>query len=443
MVTVKLLASCKKSAQRAGILIAAFYYTALFASSGTELVTNGDFSTASTTNWTLQCTDAANVTGAITDGQYVITRAVAAAATDTSSYGIQLSQKSIKMEKGKTYTLSVAAKADEAFIMTAYVGMNKSPWGAYSGYNQASVTTTLDTFSFEFVMDSASDAAARIVFDVGLMRAKGAITLDNISLKVYDAVIPPENELIKNGNFSSPSLANWRINIRSGSNAKATMKVVNEELEINIMQMCTPIDSALGWDVQLAQVGLKLQQDKQYRVTWDARSAIPYQIGAYVAMNKDPWGMYSTYNTPYLAEVMDTTYVYEFTMFDSTDPGARIGFDIGDKIDSTPRKVYFDNISLQCLDCNPGVLRPVVAAKNRPRLSAVLMDRSLRITGVASPASVRIFSASGKLVLATGQKAPGNGTVSFTLTRALAKGVYLISVDQEALPPATMRIINP
>jgi hypothetical protein len=429
---------------KTSIVLFAIFSLSFSASSGTELIINGDFSSTETTNWSLSRMDSASVTGAITNGQYVITRASDAKPADTNSWGIQFVQKSVKIDKGKTYLMSFAAKADSSFIMTINVGADKSPWNTYSGYKQAAITNILDTFSFEFSMDSASDPAARLVIDAGLMKKKGTVTLDNISLKGSDPIVPPANELIKNGNFSSSSLANWNLNIRTGSNAKATMKVVGGELEINITQMGFPRDSALTWDVQINQVGLKLEKGKQYQVTWAARCAIPYQIGAYVAMNKSPWGMYSGYTTPYLAEVMDSSYMYSFSMpADTADANGRIGFDLGAVAsDSVARKVYFDNISLKCLDCISGVAPFAIAGKQVSQLHAILKDRNLKIAGISSPATVRVYNACGKLIAAVGKTAPRKGTVSITLKRTLAKGVYFAVVNQGASPSSSMQFIK-
>ncbi len=126
-------------------------------------------------------------------------------------------------------------------------------------------------------------------------------------------------EIIKNGDFSSTALANWKLNIRNGANSKATMRVVDGQLEVNITKMRTPLDSAQGWDVQLNQTGLNLEKGKNYQVTWDARSVFPYQVAGYVAMNKAPWGIYSGYNSISLSQEMDTTGLYTFTIQNGID----------------------------------------------------------------------------------------------------------------------------
>jgi hypothetical protein len=444
MVQASFLKPTPKSAQKAGIFLSTFFSLALFASTGTEVLKNGDFSLPDTTPWALQRFDSAAVTAAIANGQYVITRANDAKAGDTNSYGIQLMQKPIKIEKGKTYSVSYAVKADSSFSITAYIGVNLTPWYAYSSYNQAIVTKTPDTFSFEFSMDSATDTLARIAFDLGFMRTKGTITFDFISVIGKAAVVPPQQgELIKNGDFSSTSLGNWNLTIRSGANSKATKKVVNGELQVDITKMCTPLDSAQGWDVQLNQTGLKLEKGKQYQVTWDARSNFPFQMACYVAMNKTPWGIYSSYYTFMVGEDMDTTQLLTFTMGDTADPGARIGFDLGDMTDTTPRTLYFDNISLQCLDCNVGVVNAATFGKQSSRLRAILKDRRLSIAGVSSPASIGVFNASGKSMPAVEKAAPGKGMVSVEFTRGLAKGVYFAIVKQWASSSAaSIKFIN-
>jgi hypothetical protein len=400
----------------------------LLATSGPELITNGDFSSATTTDWTLQAGTA--VTGAVESGQYVITRS-SKATTDTSSYSIQFSYKGLNIEKGKTYVLSFAAKADSAFSSTVNVGMNKSPWGTYSGYNQFTITTVLDTFAFEFKMDSATDNGSRLAIDVGYMKGPGKCYLDNISLKSRTDSGTTTDEIIKNGDFSSSSITMWKLNIRSGSGAVATMKVVGGELEVTVVSMGT--SSPTNYDIQVSQVGLSLLKGKTYNVTWDARSDSTYQMSCYVGMNKDPWAAYSSYTTLYMTKEKGSG-SYTFIMDSANDAGARIALDVGDPNGGGARKVYFDNISVKCSDCISNVIESASRFPALPRVQAMVKDRKLVIAGVSSPVAIRLYNAAGKEVLAHGVVAPNNGTVSFSLNRPLANGVYFANIEEKATP---------
>jgi hypothetical protein len=430
--------------RKTGIFIAAICTIALFASTGTEMITNGDFSSTVLTNWTLAKADSVNVSGAITSGQYVVTRAAAALAGDTNSWNIQFSRKSLSMEKGKIYTVSYSAKSDSTFSMDVNVGMNKDPWTTYSGFQQATVTNVLDTFSFEFTMDT-TDAGARLVFDLGRMRAMGKITLDNISMKASGAVIDPSGELIKNGDFSSTSLTNWAVNIKSGSGAAATKSVVNGQLVVDITKMGSP--DPTNYDVQLSQIGLKLVKGKEYQVTWKAKSDSIYQMGAYVGMNKDPWGMYSSYNGGnVLTPDWDSTYLYTFAMDSADDVNGRIAFDIGDVAGGGARKVYFDNISMKCTNCNTNVGEVTAISKQTPQLRAIFKNRILEIAGVSSPSLVHLYNSTGKEIITIGEMAPNKGTISIALKRTIAKGVYFARIveksAQKNLSSSTVRLIR-
>jgi hypothetical protein len=419
-----------RAMQKTGIFIMMICNLALFASTGTEMITNGDFSSTVLTNWTLAKKDSVNVSGAITSGQYVVTRAVAALADDTNSWNIQFSRKSLSMEKGKTYTVSYTAKADTTFVLDVNVGMNKDPWGTYSGFQQATITKVLDTFSFQFVMDTV-DAGARLVFDLGRMRVMGKIIIDNISMKASAAVVNASGELIKNGDFSSTSLTNWAVNIKSGSGATATKSVVNGQIVVDITKMGSP--DPTNYDVQLSQIGMKLTKGKEYIVTWDAKSDSIYQMGAYVGMNKDPWASYSAYNGGnVLTPDWDTTYSYTFTMDSADDANGRVAFDIGDVAGGGARKVYFDNISMKCTNCNTNVEKISAISKQTPQLRAVFKNRTLEITGVSSSASVRIYNAIGKELVAVKEMAPNKGTISLTLKRTIAKGFYFAKITDKS-----------
>lgn len=84
----------------------------------------------------------------------------------TEGWHIQLVKNNLAITAGKKYRISFRAKTENSRSATVYLGMNKDPWSAYSGYNGFSLA---DTFAlYTFVFDAQiSDNAARMVFDIG------------------------------------------------------------------------------------------------------------------------------------------------------------------------------------------------------------------------------------------------------------------------------------
>ena len=98
----------------------------------------------------------------------------------TQGWHVQLVKNGMKLTAGKQYRFSVKAKAETARSTTAYIGMNVSPWSAYSGYNGISLADTFKVYTFLFTM-SATDNNARIVFDLG--NSTSDVTLTDVKLE--------------------------------------------------------------------------------------------------------------------------------------------------------------------------------------------------------------------------------------------------------------------
>jgi hypothetical protein len=424
----------------AGLFVFSIFCLNLFAATTIELVKNGDFSSTVTTNWPLQRKDSATVTGAITGGQYVITRSAAASAGDTNPWFIQFYQKGLRIEKGMTYAVSFSAKADTTFTVSMNIG--NIPGAAtpvtYSGYKTYSITKILDTFSFDFKMDSTTDTNSRIVFDLGSMRIKGTITMDNISVKaVIDtgANNKPANEILLNGNFSSTNLtgSNWKLACEQKSTG--SMKVENGQLKISITKQGT---EQASWEVQLQQVNCKIEKGCTYHVSFHGKADSNFQIMAYVGMNKDPWSSYTGWaNTFSLAPDMDTSYNFDFSMDTATDSTAK--FVIGLGLSPVPNTVILDNISIK--KTGTGVKNAFSFSRSCSPSPALLKNGRIQIgpKQFSAPASIRLFDSFGKLVFSLHEIAPVKGGIP--LGRKLSKGVYFMEIvesNAHHTPASTM-----
>ncbi len=141
-----------------------------------NLVKNGDFSESATTGWSqLAAYEGAAATGQIVNGEYVVNITNGG----SEAWHVQLTQNDIKLEQGKTYTFSFAARASATKEIFVKVGQNGGTYLQYAG-KTLEVTTTLAVTSITFTMTDATDSGARIEFNIG--KSTTTLYLDNVSL---------------------------------------------------------------------------------------------------------------------------------------------------------------------------------------------------------------------------------------------------------------------
>ncbi|HCE57559.1 MAG TPA: glycoside hydrolase [Prolixibacteraceae bacterium] len=98
----------------------------------------------------------------------------------TEGWHVQLVKNGMNLTAGKQYRFSAKVKAETPRSATAYIGMNVSPWSAYSGYNGISLADTFKVYTFLFTMNT-TDNAARIVFDLG--KSTSDVTVTDVKLE--------------------------------------------------------------------------------------------------------------------------------------------------------------------------------------------------------------------------------------------------------------------
>ncbi|MFP4165305.1 MAG: glycosyl hydrolase family 8 [Chitinispirillaceae bacterium] len=146
-----------------------------------------------------------------------------------------------------------------------------------------------------------------------------AITLDANFVVDHDPDDPDAN-FLENGDFSSSELDPWVLN--AWNDATATGSVTDGEFTVSI--------STLGeetYDIQLVQRNVPLENDKDYRLTFDASAASDREMDIIIQMPDDPWTSYASETV----ELTSTTqsYTVDFTMEEETDLDSRLGFNFG------------------------------------------------------------------------------------------------------------------
>jgi hypothetical protein len=140
-----------------------------------NLVKNGDF-TANAEGWGLGIYDAAKATGGQSGGKYTVTTQTVGA----NEWNIQLSQNGIKLDSGKTYSLSFRASAKANTTLQVNVGMAGEPYASYSDLQTINLTVRDSVYVVAFPMNKASTTNARIEFNAG--KTSGTWSIDDIVL---------------------------------------------------------------------------------------------------------------------------------------------------------------------------------------------------------------------------------------------------------------------
>lgn len=130
-------------------------------------------------------------------------------------FQVQLSQKNLRIENGKTYHLSFNAKADVARDIEVGVAKAEDPWTVYA-LSTISLPTTRETFIMDFNMTEATDTAALLFFNFGTSDINWYI--DDVQLgeqETFDSVyvsflVDMQNEDISSkGVHLNGSFCNW------------------------------------------------------------------------------------------------------------------------------------------------------------------------------------------------------------------------------------------
>lgn len=159
--------------------ISAFFVRSTAADS--NLILNGNFSSGSD-EWTLNVWDGSG-SGSVINGEYHFS----IESTAASNYQIQLIQPGLFLENGKKYQITFDAYASSERNLEVNVEMQDEPWTSYlKEKKQLNLTTSKQTFKIEFTMEASTDLNGRIAFNVGIDTP--SITIDNVSLKVYDPI---------------------------------------------------------------------------------------------------------------------------------------------------------------------------------------------------------------------------------------------------------------
>jgi GH35 family endo-1,4-beta-xylanase len=146
----------------------------------TQLVNNGEFDNG-TTGWTLQNNSGATGTmSVVTNGNLSGTNSLRICPSTnpgTLEWHVQVSE-TTPIQSGKTYTITVMAKADAARQMSVAIQESASPYTTYFAQT-VNLTTAAQTFTFTY-NSTVTDATAQLKFYVGANTS--CVNIDKVSM---------------------------------------------------------------------------------------------------------------------------------------------------------------------------------------------------------------------------------------------------------------------
>lgn len=297
---------------------------------GPEMVVNGGFDNSNA--WQTYIDGSANATITLSGNAKNATANIQNGGSQ--SWHVQLKQAGLNLQQGKTYRLMFNAKSTtgNTFKLDTMLERNGGDFAKYLAPQTLIATPTEQSFSYTFTMDAASDANARITFNMGnnLCAVRGCnsriqtggVEIDSVSLK---EILPatPSNMLV-NGHFAN-GMNGWNTYINSAANAAFDFNSFQDA------RISSWNGGSQTWHVQLSQGNVNLQQGGVYELSFDTTTfgkTTTAHCDAVVEQNGGSYTAYSGVNTfhpnPGLQQL-----VYTFTMNNVSDPAARVTFNCG------------------------------------------------------------------------------------------------------------------
>lgn len=251
-------------------------------------VINGDFAAEElndTTDWYYLQAEGGEGSAAISENEVVIT----STAAGTQNHSVQFVQPEIPLRQGKQYRLSFDAYADEARTMIANVTAPDYYYVRYLADQSVELTTTKQSYSYDFDMTVRNDINGRIEFCLGNQGSTATVHISNVRLEVIGEVeipeevksILPDGNYVYNGEFQEGMgrLDYWTI---TNNCEDATVEVTNID-GVRELKVTAP-DSVTGFDeITVKQTDVAITGGKTFVLSFDAYADAEKTIKSQVA----------------------------------------------------------------------------------------------------------------------------------------------------------------
>jgi len=260
-------------------------------------------------------------------------------------YSIQIVQGPIALKQGNTYKVSFDAWADEARKMKALISAPDFNYARYWGDQTVNLTTTKQTYSFEFDMTEEGDANSRFEMTFGNMGSTSTVYIDNVKVEkigsfevVEDAKsVLPDGNYVYNSGFDTGSdrMKYWTVDSAiAGVDYCATNVDGVREFKAVVPNTVSSLE-----DVVLKQEGTVIAGGKEYLFTFDAYGAETKTIKAVIS----PKSTSAVEDFVYDVDITTASSEYSFVFaMPEGVTGADVRFLIG-----TAGTTYIDNVRVQ------------------------------------------------------------------------------------------------
>lgn len=226
-------------------------------------IVNGDFADAEELtdekDWIFLTAQGGAATAKIQDNEIFID----STAEGTEEYSVQLVQPDVPLVKGGTYLVTFDAYADEDRIMKVAVTAPTRDWIRYLEDTEVELTTTKQTFTYEFTMTGDDDAKGRLEYNMGKDGSTAGIHISNVSviktgetdIKTAGSSALADGNYIRNGGFQEGKgrLGFWDVETPEG----AEVTVTNED-NIRKLKVTVPEGTTAEAPVVVSQKGIMM-----------------------------------------------------------------------------------------------------------------------------------------------------------------------------------------
>jgi hypothetical protein len=359
--------------------------------------------------------------------------------TTTGSGIVSVSPAGTSFDSGSTVTVTANPETGETFngwsgalsgsnaTETIIMGSNKSVSAAFSANKPINYALTIKTSGSGAVSVSPQGTtfpsgtsltltatpgtgASFIGWSGGLSGSASPATLvisGNAEVLASFYGGPVAGNLVKNGDFTTNG-DSWGLGVYDA--AKATGGQSSGKYKVTAQTV-----GAAEWNIQLSQTGIKLEQGKNYVLSFKASAQSVTTLQVNIGMSADPYTSYSQLQTVSLA-THDSVYSIPFTMSASSTNDARLEFNGG----KTSGTWSIDDIVL----IDPST----VGVRESGRFSIHQPAIPLTLIGPNDAVTVTIYDHAGRVV----RQATGRYGEVAPMVLKQKTGMYLMTVKASA-----------
>lgn len=253
-------------------------------------VVNGDFATAEDLtdgkNWGFMLAQGGEATATISNGALHIETTKAG----TVDYSVQVVQPDMSMMLGKRYRLSFDAYADADRTMITGVTAPDYNYVRYLADTKLNLTTTKQSYAYEFDMTVRDDANGRVEFNLGNQGSTATVHISNVRLEVIgDCEVPadeksvlPDGNYVYNGEFSygADRMDYWTV---PSTNAKGSKVSVTNSNGVRELMVTVPGGVNDLSKVVVEQKDVALTVGTKYVLSFDAHADKTKEFKATIA----------------------------------------------------------------------------------------------------------------------------------------------------------------